>query len=159
MGQYNMYLEDPFNGLGKRPEVISGLGSMLKSDIIQDEFERIYHEDVKKTSVPIKRAASIEEILLQLRIKNNIRDIKFGIQGEQIFARCPFYRTDTDNKHLKIYMGSVKLYGRDLDTLSNNPLFVADAKYRLINKMDEFIKNNIEKFENKFGRVLHNVYL
>ena len=159
MGQYNMYLESPFNGLSNRPEVISGLGTVLKSDIIQDEFERLYHEGLKKMDVPIKRMAGLEEILLQLRTKNNIRDIKFGVQGEQIFARCPFYRTDTDNKHLKVYMGSINLHGGDLDTLSKNPIFIEEAKYKLTNKMSELINTNIEKFENKFGKVMHNAYL
>lgn len=159
MGQYNMYLEDPLNGLRDRPEVISGLGVTLKSDIIQDEFERLYCNEVKRLTMPIKKAAYIEEILLQLRIKNNIRDIKFGRQGEQIFARCPFYRTDTDNKHLKVYMGSVNLHGEDLETLTNNPIFLEEAKYKLTSKMDELIHKNITEFENKFGKVLHNAYL
>lgn len=159
MGQYNMYLEDPYNGVGDRPEVISTNGAMMESDIIQDEFERLYKEEIRRLTMPIKKAALLEEILLQLRIKNNIRDIKFGIQGEQIFARCPFYRTDIDNRHIKIYLGSVKLHGKDLNAISNNMIFKSLAKDRLIHRMNELINDNIEKFENKFGKVLHNAYL
>ena len=159
MGQYNMYLEDPFNGLKDRPEVISANGSLLKTDQIQNEFEQLYNQEIRKLSVPIKKAALTEKILLQLRIKNNIRDIKFGIQGDQVFARCPFYRTDTENKHLKVYLGSVNMHGKDLESISSNQIFKAIAKERLIHKMDELINTNIEEFENKFGKVLHNAYL
>ena len=159
MGRVNPFLEAPINSIKDRLPIVSSYSGILNVDEEQEKYETIYRNHIDHNKQSIEVFASVEEILLQLRIKNNLTDIKLGTQNEQVYAITPFYKSKTENKHIKVYLGPTSLHGKDLKELSSNQIFMMIAKERLINKMDEVVHNTIQEFEKKFGPVLQNHYL
>ena len=159
MGRVNPFLEAPINSIKDRLQIVSGYSSILNSDEEQEKYETIYMNHILTGIQSMELFASVEEILLQLRTKNNLNDFKLGTQNDQVYAIAPFYKSKTENKHIKVYLGPTSLHGDNLVELSENKIFMMIAKERLINKMDEVVHNNIDEFEKKFGAVLQNHYL
>jgi hypothetical protein len=93
-----------------------------------------------------EKLASLEEVIMQLRIRENLHDIKLSQVREYVYARTPFYRKDKVTKDVRVIVDKMEFYpegGSDINILLGNEDFVERAKYRLAQAMDNEIEENI----------------
>ena len=98
-----------------------------------------YESLIDKRKEDLKLLADLEEIIMQLRTRDNIEDIKLSVVREYIYARCPFYRRDKDSKDIRVIVGLTEFYGEDMKKLLGNKEFMAKAKEKLVSAIDDEI--------------------
>lgn len=114
-----------------------------KGDLKQ--FLSEYTKLTKQNTVTINRLASLEDVIMQIRTKENLssNDIKLNVVREYIYARTTFHRKDTTTDDIRVIVGQTNEYGTDVNILSGNKTFMELAKNKLTSAMDEII--NISK--------------
>jgi hypothetical protein len=89
----------------------------------------------------------LEEIIMQMRIKENLDDIKLSLVREYIYARTPFYRKDKKAKDVRVIVNKVEFHPEvgtsGIEILFGNEDFMARAKEKLVQAMDTEIRENI----------------
>jgi hypothetical protein len=87
--------------------------------------------------------AILEETILQLRAKENIREIKLSVVREEyIYARSPFYRKGSSTKDIRVIVGRTDINGDDLNRLEKDIQFMERAKRKIQVAMDKVISEN-----------------
>jgi len=147
MGRYNKYTDSVFNRLKGDYDKFIQMGTEFDSSQELLKLERQYKHGVEQLRLPIETISILEEIIMQMRTVENIRDTRLGTQQDLIFIRCPFYRTDTEGKDIKAYVGTTHVYGTDLDSLYEDDDFIFKAEKKLKDKMYEIIERNIKEYE------------
>ena len=85
----------------------------------------------------------LEETILQLRAKENIKEIKLSIvRGDYIYARSPFFRKGSSTKDVRVIVGNTKNQGNDLNRLEKDIQFMESAKRSIQVAMDKQIAEN-----------------
>jgi hypothetical protein len=83
---------------------------------------------------------------MQLRIRENLDDIKLSQVREYVYARTPFYRKDKVAKDVRVIVDKMEFHPEgeeNLDNLFSKKDFMDKAKYKLAQAMDNEIKENI----------------
>jgi hypothetical protein len=102
-----------------------------------------------------EQLATLEEIIMQMRIRENLEDIKLSQVREYIYARTPFYRKDKKSKDVRVIVNKVEFYPEsdgNLEILFSDVVFMEKAKYKLVQAMDSEIAENIRTFKATFRK-------
>jgi hypothetical protein len=121
-------------------------------------FVKQYRNGVEEIEGSIKRLALLETIIMQMRCKENVGEIKLSVvRNEYIYARCPFYRPGNPSKDLRVVVGKLvdysnfKVDGGKVDIILSNiikdPEFMEMCKTKLINGMKKIISKNVKEFK------------
>jgi len=112
------------------------------SDDLRD-YTNYYRNVVTKWKTQFDTVSLLEEIILQLRAKENITEVKLSvIRGEYIYARSPFYRRGGSTKDIRVIVGKTDLDGDDIDMLYKDPSFMRRAHDKIMVAMDSVIAEN-----------------
>jgi valyl-tRNA synthetase len=120
---------------GNSPELLSFI----------DDYKKI----IDKSSKTIENLAKIEEIILQLRTRENPNNIKLCLVRDYIYARIPFFRFNHKSKDIRIIVDKIQKYPKasnDLNSLLKNKTFMSSAKNKLIDAMNNEIIKNIAQY-------------
>ena len=153
MGRVNKSTEGVFtNIVGNRVERSSynqfiSFGDEVNNNEELNEFLRLYNDTVSKHKMDFQMLADLEVIIMQLRCKNDISDIKLSLVREYIYARCSFYRNDKTSKDIRVIIDNVEFWRSDLTNLIGNQEFMDKAKSKLVKAMDKEIYENITNFK------------
>jgi hypothetical protein len=153
MGRVNKSTEGVFtNIVGNRVERSSynqfiSFGDEVNNNEELNEFLRLYNDTVSKHKMDFQMLADLEVIIMQLRSKNDISDIKLSLVREYIYARCSFYRNDKTSKDIRVIVDNVEFWRSDLTNLIGNKDFMEKANFKLVKAMDKEIYENITNFK------------
>lgn len=95
----------------------------------------------------MEKLALLEEIIMQLRSKENLDDIKFSLVREYIYARCPFYRRNKTAKEIRVIVDNIEFWEKYIDNLNDNKDIMNKAKTKLVKAMEKEIEENISIFK------------
>ena len=102
--------------------------------------------------------ADLEQLIMQMRVRENMnpKQIKISILREYVYARISFYRTHTSTKDIRVLVGLADSYGKNVEEISKNKLFIQNAMEKLGAAMDEEISTNTEllnQAQKHFGNI------
>lgn len=152
MGRVNKTIEGVFTNIVGTSSEISTYNQFINQgeDLnISKELQDLTDTYVKLVSDhknTFEQLASLEEIIMQMRIKENLDDIKLSLVREYIYARTPFYRKDKKAKDVRVIVDKIEFHpevGANIEILLGNDEFMARAKEKLVTAMDSEIKENI----------------
>ena len=129
-----------------KPNVFLSYGSQLKSNKDLNVFTEMYTETVNEVKTSMAKLASLEKIILQMRAKLNMDDVKFSILREYIYARTPFYRDDISTKDIRVIVDKTDIQGDDVSKLLGSKVLVKSAKQKLASAMEDEINKSIKEF-------------
>ena len=115
----------------------------------------VYKGMVTKNKSTFEQLAALEEIIMQMRIRENLEDIKLSQVREYIYARTPFYRKDKKSKDVRVIVKKIEFHPEadgNLEILFGNEEFMERAKTKLIQAMDAEIEENIRVFKSTFRK-------
>lgn len=155
MGRINKTIDGVFIDIVGTPEEISSYeqflnqGKDLKSSKSLKNVTKVYEKAVKDNKDLFEKLASLEEIIMQMRIRENLSGIKLSLVREYIYARVPFYRVGKKSKDVRVIVDKVDMYPgseENLNILSGNKDFMERAKTKLLEVIDEEINENLKKY-------------
>lgn len=156
MGRVNKSIEGVFTDLIGGPNEISSYEVFLrdqptdtKSNDLKGYIEN-YKTIVTRNKNQFYKLAMLEEIIMQMRIKENLDGIKLTRVREYIYARCPFYRREKTAKEIRVIVDNAEFWKEDVDQLMYNKEFMNKARTKLSVAMEKEIQQNIETFKTKF---------
>jgi len=161
MGRVNKTIEGVFIDIvGSSSELSSydqfinhGDGKKYSKEL--EELTALYKKEVTKSKVMFEKLASLEEIIIQMRIREDLSDIKLTQVREYIYARTPFYRKDKKSKDVRVIVDKVEFHPEsdgNLEILVGNKDFMQKAKNKLSQAMDLEILENIKTFNSSFKK-------
>jgi len=157
MGRVNKLTDGVFTGIvGNASEVSTydrfiNLQGDLSNSKESDELLKEYQSVITENKVTFDRLSSLEEIIMQLRSRDNIGDdFKLSIVREYIYARTPFFRRDKGTKDIRVIVGLTEFYGEDTRNLMGNEEFVNRAIMKLTDAMNQEISANISQYKKIF---------
>lgn len=112
------------------------------------DHEDAYDLELAELEPRIRVQALREQLIMQRRVLENIKDIKLGFQDEYIFAMCPFYRGDKKANDVRVYPGKISIFGRDLESLQYNIEFMERVQCMLRQQMAKYIDQTEELLHN-----------
>lgn len=152
MGRVNKTIEGVFTNIVGTSSEISTYNQFINqgedlnvSKELQDLTDT-YVKLVNDHKNTFEQLASLEEIIMQMRIKENLDDIKLSLVREYIYARTPFYRKDKKAKDVRVIVDKIEFHpevGTNIEILIGNEDFMARAKEKLVSSMDTEIKENV----------------
>lgn len=161
MGRVNKTIEGVFIDIVGSPSEVSSYDQFLNhgNDVEYSkelkEMTELYKSTVTKNKVVFEQLAALEEIIMQMRIRENLEDIKLSQVREYIYARTPFYRKDKKSKDVRVIVKKLEFHPEaegNLDVLFDNPEFMEKAKTKLVQAMDSEIAENIKTFKSTFRK-------
>jgi hypothetical protein len=153
MGRVNKLTEGVFTNIVGNSSQISGYdqfisyGDSLSSSKELNQFTSMYRDVITKMKTEFEKIAQLEKIVMQLRSRDNIDDIKLSVVREYVYARCSFYRDDKSTKDIRVIVEKTEFCGQDVDKLLGNKEFMSRAKDKLTSAMNEEIKYNITNYK------------
>ena len=159
MGRVNKTIEGVFIDIvGSKSELSSydqfinhGDGKKYSKELA--EITSLYKNLITESKLTFKKLASLEEIIIQMRIREDLSDIKLTQVREYIYARTPFYRKDKKSKDVRVIVDKIEFHPEeDLEILSGNKEFMIKAKMKLAQAMDLEIEENIRVFKSTFKK-------
>lgn len=115
----------------------------IKMSPVLSKMTGRYKEFVTNWKSKFDSVSLLEETILQLRAKENIKEIKLNIvQGEYIYARSPFLRKGMSTKDVRVIVGRISEDGDDLNLLEKDIQFMESAKRSIQVAMDKQIAEN-----------------
>lgn len=153
MGRVNKTIEGVFIDIVGTDSQMSSFDQFLNQKVINesDELKELtdsYRKLIEKNRKDLSTLASLEEIIMQKRIRENLEDIKFSIVREYIYARTPFYRKDKQSKDVRVIVSQTEFHPgveEDINILFRNKEFMKKAAEKLGQAMDKEISDNISK--------------
>ena len=154
MGRVNKWTYGIFTGIvGNSSEVSTydrfiNLQTDLTNSGESDDLLKSYQTLVTENKTVFEHLASLEEMIMQLRSRDNIgEDFKLSIVREYIYARTPFFRRDKGTKDIRVIVGLTEFYGDDMRKLMGNKEFVARAITKLTDAMNQEIGSNLSQYK------------
>jgi hypothetical protein len=134
-------------------EIVGGTTQSNSYDIFMNEdsdntelksyLER-YRTIITKNKTEFEKMARLEEIIMQIRAKQNLDDIKLSLVREYIYARCAFFRKEKTSKDIRVIVDNIEFWNNSsMDDLAGNKEFMDKAKKKLIKAMNKEIEENI----------------
>lgn len=169
MGRVNKSTEGVFVNIVGNREVVPSYNQFMNQDVPVEETgtdrELVlagllseYDHKVSVHKMDFHHLATLEVLIMQLRIRMNFKDTvklyfihkKSGIV--YIYARCPFYRNDSDTNEVRILIDNAEFHTTQYDDaalskLSGNQTFMEDVYYRLSQVMDDEIAENLNRYK------------
>jgi hypothetical protein len=151
MGRINKTIEGVFIDIVGNSSKLSGYDQFLNqgNDNPSRELNKLTN-DYKSLIVGHKeifeQLAALEEVIMQLRIRENLDDIKLSQVREYVYARTPFYRKDKVAKDVRVIVDKMEFHPEgdgNIDILLGKKDFMEKAKYKLAQAMDNEIEENI----------------
>ena len=105
-----------------------------------------YREIITRNKTEFEKMSRLEEIIMQIRAKQNLNDIKLSLVREYIYARAPFFRRDKMAKDIRVIVDNVECWSNDMESLSKNSEFMGKAKKKLIKVMEKEIGENMSVY-------------
>ncbi len=138
MGRVNKTIEGVFIDIvGSSSELSSydqfinhGDGKKYSKEL--EELTALYKKEVTKSKVMFEKLASLEEIIIQMRIREDLSDIKLTQVREYIYARTPFYRKDKKSKDVRVIVDKIEFHPHLVACIYSIPrVCVRMADYKL----------------------------
>lgn len=121
----------------------------IKMSPVLSKMTVTYKNIVTKWKSQFDTISLLEEAILQLRAKENIKEIKLSIvRGDYIYARSPFYRKGASTKDIRVIVGRVVDHGDDLTLLEKDIQFMESAKRFIQVAMNKQIAENHNELTN-----------
>jgi hypothetical protein len=152
MGRVNKTIEGVFVDIVGSSSTISSYDKFMGNGIKNPSknlkmFETEYNKTITKEKTTFEKLAKMEEIIMQLRAKENISNIKIHLVREYLYARCSFYRSGLQSKDIRVIVDNVEFWNSDIKSLMSNKTFMDKAKEKLISAMEKEIAENITNFK------------
>lgn len=106
-----------------------------------------YKKLIDKYKNTFEQLAKLEEIILELRSKENIDDVKLSLVRKYIYARTPFFRKFKKAKDIRVLVDNVESWSDNIEQLYKDEKFMTKAKEMLSDVMDKEIKDNIKSLK------------
>ncbi len=161
MGRVNKTIEGVFIDIVGSSSEVSGYDQFINqgegveySKELSDMVDT-YKGMVSKHKSTFEQLAALEEIIMQMRIRENLDDIKLSQVREYIYARTPFYRKDKKSKDVRVIVKKLEFCPEadgNLEILFGDVPFMERAKAKLIQAMDSEIMENIRVFKSTFRK-------
>lgn len=152
MGRFNATIDGVFTDLvevGQVPryDKFVNYGNDIKPSKDLKKFTSDYKNLVKVFGPTVEKLATMEEIIMQLRSKENIEEVKLSIVRDYLYARCSFFRRGKTSKDIRVIVDKTEFWEvKNVDDLLNNKDFMDKAIGKLTKAMDSEIKNNIHEY-------------
>jgi hypothetical protein len=111
------------------------------------DYTSEYKKMIDKNRNTFENLSRLEEIVMQLRSKENVSDIKLSLVRQYIYARCSFYRKGKTAKDIRVIVDNVEFWEPNMESLSKNPEFMDRAMKKLVKTMESEILDNIEDYK------------
>jgi hypothetical protein len=122
------------------------------------DFINLYKSKVTEVKTSIHQLAVLEIIIMQMRSRLNFKDsvklyfVKKKTGSTYIYARCPFYRNESEVNEVRALIDKAELHteSQDFDALSKlsgNQEFMEKVYDELIQWMDAEIDENIRNYK------------
>lgn len=153
MGRFNQTIDGVFVDIvGDSTEIshydkFLNYGKDLRSTKELQFYTKEYQKLIEINKVGFWKLAKLEEIIMQLRSKENVDDVKLSLVREYIYARCPFYRKDKASKDIRVIIDKSDEVGTDLNKLYKNEEFMNRAIEKLRLAMVSEIEQNIHEYD------------
>lgn len=126
-------------------------GQHLKESPKLKKFTNMYKSLVKSNKYEIEKLAALEVIVMQMRIRENIEDIRIDVVRNYIYARCAFIRHGKDAKDIRALVCNTAIFNQDVDELYKNEEFIEVAKLKLGEAMDKEIEESVSSFKKTYN--------
>lgn len=151
MGRVNKSIEGVFTNIVGTSAEISTYNQFInnsKKGTSKEltELTEMYKKMVNKHKATFEQLAALEEIIMQMRIREDLSDIKLSLVREYIYARTPFYRKDKKAKDVRVIVDKVEFQPEvtsGVEKLLGNKEFMAKATEKLGQAMDNEIQENL----------------
>lgn len=150
MGKIEKLTEGVFTTIVETPnrkslyeQFINSIGHVkdpLLNGILTQYKEMIYeHEEV------FNQLASIEELILQIKNRENLNDIKLYQIRDYVYARTTFFKNDGKKNDVRVIVDKLSLYpDKTIEDLYQDPIFMNKVFLKIMNIMDNEIEKNIK---------------
>lgn len=152
MGRFNATIDGVFTDLvevGQVPsyEKFINYGNDIKPSKELKKLTTEYRNLTKMFGPTVEKLATMEEIIMQLRSKENIDEIKLSVVRDYLYARCSFYRRGKLSKDIRVIVDKCEFWEeKTVEELLLNKEFMEKATSKLTKAMDGEIKNNIHEY-------------
>ena len=151
MGRINKTIDGVFVDIVGNSSKLSGYDQFLNqgTNTPSRELSKLtsdYKSLITNHKEVFEQLASLEEVIMQLRIRESLDDIKLSQVREYIYARTPFYRKDKVSKDIRVIVDNMEFHPEgeeNLDNLFSKEDFMDKARYKLAQAMDNEIEENI----------------
>lgn len=153
MGRFNATIDGVFTDLvevGQIPsyEKFINNGNDIKPSKDLKKFTTEYKNLVKMFGPTIEKLATMEEIIMQLRAKESVEDVKLSLVRDYVYARTPFFRRGKTSKDIRVIVDKEEFWEfTNVDDLVNNKDFMDKAIGKLTKAMDSEIQNSIHEYK------------
>ena len=160
MGRINKSIDGVFVDIVGDNSKLSGYDQFLNQGTnnpsrelkkLTDDYKIIISEN----RLVFEKLAALEEIIMQLRIRENLGDIKLSQVREYVYARTPFYRKDKVSKDVRVIVEKIEFYPEgteDINNLFGNQEFMDSAKYKLAKSIDAEISENVRSYKRNYSQ-------
>ena len=107
----------------------------------------LYEKKVGRIESTLDALSSIEEVILQIRAKETISDIKLSLVRDYVYARSSFYRHNKKVKDIRIIVDRLENFKKPFVDLQSDKKVLAMAKKKLSEAMDIEIVENIKEIK------------
>lgn len=152
MGRFNATIDGVFTDLVEVGQVPSydkfiNYGNDIKPSKELKKITTEYKNLTKMFGSTVEKLATMEEIIMQLRSKENIDEIKLSVVRDYLYARCSFFRRGKLSKDIRVIVDKSEFWQvGNVDELLQNRDFMDKATTKLTKAMDGEIKNNIHEY-------------
>ena len=106
------------------------------------EFLNEYRSVINGSKGHFERLAILEELIMQLRSRENVDDIKLSLVREYIYARCSFYRKNKKSKDIRVIVDNIGEWIPDLDsTKLNDEEYMAKNKDKISTSLNKLLSD------------------
>lgn len=110
------------------------------------KYIKMYKDFISKEKLKLKRISLVEEIIMQMRSRENITDIRISLVNNYIYARVAFHRRDKRVRDVSVIADNREFWKKySVKKLFSDENFMSKAKEKLSAQMDVLINKNIER--------------
>ena len=154
----NKLTEGVFSKIVGNPKEISTYDRFINLDVDADlnvskdstHYLNLYRTLINEYKTKFEKLARLEELIMCIRAKENIDDIKLSLVREYIYARAVCFRDDTQNQDIRVIVGYTEFDGNDLESLYKNKKFMESAKAKIAKYIDNIVEDKKTTFTKIF---------
>jgi len=141
-GVFTTIVETP-NRKSLYEQFINSIGTVkdpLLNELLNQYKEIIYeHEEV------FNQLSSIEELILQIKNRGNLDDIKLYQVRDYVYARTTFFKNNGKKNDVRVIVDKLSLYpDKTIKDLYQDPIFMNKVFHKIMNLMDSEIEKNMK---------------